>query len=164
MNLSMKCHSICFRYTSSIKYSQHAEQTAITLYQQKHCITKWKLSIMQQFYSCFWTNVKLKHYEVFFLRVMLWRMWTVFTCALSSPMLFSPLTKHHAAGWRSKQRQQIRGTEERRETWGGRGGRTPWPQSTMSYHVFCPPCRYLLHMDVKTVHSCLLPAEMEIRM
>lgn len=84
--------------------------------------------------------------------------WAVLACACSSPTLFSPLTKHHAAGWRSRQRQQIRGTQERREKGGGRGGRTPRPQSTMSYLVLCPPCRYRLHMYVGTVHSCFFAA------
>lgn len=47
-----------------------------------------------------------------------------FSCTCSSPMLFSPLTKHHTAGWRSRQRLEIRGTERERESGGGRGGCT----------------------------------------
>lgn len=132
-------------------------------YSTAKCIATqtWELFIMQQFDCSFWANAKLKHYGLYLcMRAVLWRMFlTVLTCTHSSPMLFSPLTKQHAAGCRSRQRQQIRGTEEKRENGGGIGGRTPWPQSTMSYLVLCPPCRYLLHMDVETVHSCFLPAE-----
>lgn len=73
------------------------------------------------------------------------------------------LKQHAAAGWRSRQRQQIRRTQERGENGGGRGACTPWPQSTMSYLVLCPP------LSLSAVHGCgaflrrfLLPAEMEI--
>lgn len=88
---------------------------------------------------------------------------TVFTCTRSSPMLFCPLTKHQAAGWRSRQRRKIRGIVKKKENGGGRWGRTPRPQSTMSYLVLCPPCHYLLHMDMETVHSCFLASRGNVK-
>lgn len=165
VELSTKYLSVCFRYLSSIEKILSMQLSLFSTSQflahkTESCV------IMQQFAVSisFWTKGKWGHYELFCsMRGVLGRMFlTVFTCACSSPMLFSPLTEHHAEGWRSRLRQQIRGTQERRENRGGRGGRTPWPQSTMSYLVLCPPCCYLLHMDVETVHSCLLPTEMKI--
>lgn len=40
-------------------------------------------------------------------------------------MLFSSAAKHHAAGWRSRQRQKIRGTQERRRMEEGEQGVLP---------------------------------------
>lgn len=158
--------SVCFRLTSSIIHSQHAAQTAFTLL-ANGLHTNLKAVCYAIFWYLYLNTCEMKAFLTVFFP---WEecpgecFETEFTCTCSSPMLFSPLTKHHAAGWRSRQRQQIRGTGERRENGGGRGGRTPWPQSTMSYLVLCPPCLYLLHMDVETVRSCLLPAHMEMRM
>lgn len=73
---------------------------------------------------------------------------TVLTCTLFSPMVFSPLSKQRAAGWRSRQRQQIRGTQERRENGGGRG--TVYSLTTEQNVLSCP----LSSLSLSPVYGC----------